>query len=258
MSAGGSRGRLITPAVARLIFICGVLLVWEAACRLTSVSPILIAPPSEVLYQMARIVLGLSDVPDFYGHVATTLSELLIAYSIAVVLGVGLGVVFASSKMVGDAFEPILLAFYAVPKVILYPLIVLGLGIGILPKVVFGVMVGIFVIIFNTTAGLRQVEPRYVRLAESLGYRPDQIFWRVSLPAAAPTILAGLRLGFGYTIIGVMTAELLVVNDGFGFMLDWASFNYFTPQLYALIILALSIGVFGNLIFSFLERRWVR
>ena len=78
------------------------------------------------------------------------------------------------------------------------------------------------------------------------------------IPAAAPTILAGLRLGFGYTILGIITAELLVVNAGLGLLIDWASFNYYTPQLYALIIITLCIGVIGNGLFSVLERRWVR
>jgi NitT/TauT family transport system permease protein len=85
-----------------------------------------------------------------------------------------------------------------------------------------------------------------------------QIFLKVILPAAAPTILAGLRLGFGYTIIGVLTAELLVINAGFGFLIDWASFNYATPQLYAIIIITFGVGVIGNSLFSLLERRWGR
>lgn len=187
-----------------------------------------------------------------------TLFELLVAYAIASVVGVVLGVLFASSKLIGDAFEPLLLALYAIPKIILYPLVVLMLGIGMLPKIVFGVLVGIFVIIFNTTAGLRQVEPNFIRLARSVGYGRAATFFKVSLPAAAPTILAGQRLGLGYTIIGVLAAELLVVNEGIGFLIDWASVNYFTPQLYALIIVALAIGAGGNALFSVFERRWVR
>jgi NitT/TauT family transport system permease protein len=83
-------------------------------------------------------------------------------------------------------------------------------------------------------------------------------FFKIILPAAAPTILAGLRLGFGYTVIGVMAAELLVVTDGLGSLIDWASFNYYTPQLYGLIFITLTIGVAGNSLFSVLERRWVR
>jgi NitT/TauT family transport system permease protein len=248
----------LSPTAARLAFILSVLIVWEAFARLTSVSPILVAPPSAVMWQVARIIAGMSTVPDFYFHAWVTLRELIVAYVITAVAGVSLGLAFAGSKVIGDAFEPILLTLYAIPKVILYPLLVLMLGVGLIPKIVFGVMVGIFVVIFNTAAGVRQVEPSYLRLAHSLGYRRTQIFFKVILPAAAPTILAGLRLGFGYTIIGIVTAELLVINAGFGFLIDWASFNYFTPQLYALIIITLGIGVIGNSLFSLLERRWVR
>ena len=78
------------------------------------------------------------------------------------------------------------------------------------------------------------------------------------IPATAPTILTGLRLGFGYTVIGVLAAELLVVTNGLGSLIDWASFNFFTPQLYALIIIALMIGLVGNSLFTVLERRWVK
>ena len=248
----------LSPAAARAAFVLCVLVLWEAFSRLTSVSPILIAPPSAVFWQIVQIVTTYSSVPGFYSNAWITVQELIVAYSITTSVGVVLGLLFASSKLIGDSFEPVLLVLYAIPKIILYPLIVLILGIGMPPKIVFGVTVGVFVVIFNTTAGLRQVEPTYIRLARSLGYGKWQIFFKVELPAAAPTILAGLRLGFGYTILGVMTAELLVVNGGLGFLIDWASFNYFTPQLYALIIITLGIGVIGNSLFSVLERRWVR
>jgi len=249
---------LVSPGAARSGVVVLVLIAWEAFARLAGVNKILIAPPSEVLWQIVRIFATSSDVPDFYPHMWVTLWELLVAYAITASLGVLIGALFAGSKLVGDAFEPIVLVLYAIPKVILYPLIVLVLGIGMVPKIVFGVMVGIFVVVFNTAAGLRQVEPMYVGLARSLGYSKGEIFFKVVLPAAAPTILAGLRLGFGYTIIGIITAELLVVNAGLGFLIDWASFNYFTPQLYALIIITLCVGVVGNGLFSVLERRWVR
>ncbi|MCD6073409.1 MAG: binding-protein-dependent transport system inner rane component [Rhodospirillales bacterium] len=247
----------ISPATARIVFILALLVLWEAVARLAGISPILMAPPTTVLMHVARILANIGAVPDFYGHAWVTVKELIVAYGICAVIGVMLGLAFANSKVVGDAFEPILLILYALPKVILYPLLVLGLGIGMVPKIVFGVIVGIFVVIFNTAAGLRQVEPNYERLARSLGYGKTAIFFKVTLPAAAPTILAGLRLGFGYTIIGVMTAEMLVVNDGFGYLLDWASFNYFTPQLYALIVIMLGIGIIGHCLFGILERRWI-
>jgi NitT/TauT family transport system permease protein len=207
---------------------------------------------------MARVATLAGAAPDFYGNAAITVAELLTAYTVVAILGVALGVLFASSKLIGDAFEPLLLVLYAVPKIILYPLIVLILGIGMAPKIVFGIVVGIFVVVFNTTAGLRQIEPHYVSLARALGYGRPQIFLKVELPAAAPTIIAGLRLGLGYTIIGVLTGELLVVNQGLGFLINWASINYFTPQLFAFILLTLLVGIAGNALFSVFERRWAK
>lgn len=245
------------PAVARTAFIVLMLILWEAFCRIVPTSPILIAPPSRILWEMVQIFAG-SAVPDFYSNLWVTVHEIVIAYMIVACAGVALGFLFASSSVIGDAFEPLLLVLYAIPKIILYPVIVLILGIGILPKIVLGIMLGIFVVIFNTTAGLRQIEPSYVCLARSLGYGKWKIFFKVIAPAAAPTILAGLRLGFGYTIIGVITGELLVVNAGLGFLIDWASVNYYTPQLYALILVALALGIVGSCLFNILERRWVR
>jgi NitT/TauT family transport system permease protein len=249
---------LRSPGAVRTALVLLVLVAWELFARFGGVNKILIAPPSAVAVHIVKIVAGASDVPDFYRHLGVTLWELVVAYAVTAVLGVFLGWLFAASNIIGEAFEPILLVLYAIPKIILYPLFVLILGIGLVPKIVFGITVGIFVVIFNTAAGLRQVEPAYIGLARSLGYSKAQTFFKVVLPAAAPTILAGLRLGFGYTIIGIITGELLVVNAGLGFLIDWASLNYFTPQLFALIIVTLCIGVLGNGLFSMLERRWVR
>jgi NitT/TauT family transport system permease protein len=246
------------PAIARLIFVFGVLVLWEGFSRWAKVSPILLAPPSKVFAEIVDIFVGRSEVPDFLPNALTTLGEVVAAYAITASLGILIGIGFASSKAIGDAFEPVLLVLYAIPKIILYPVIILILGIGALPNIVFGVLLGIFVIVFNTTAGLRQVEPNFIALARSVGYGRMAIFVKVVLPAAAPTILAGLRLGFGYTVIGVVTGELLVVNAGLGSLIDWASVNYRTPELYALILITLCIGVIGNSFFSRLERRWVR
>ena len=246
------------PALARWGLLLAIVIVWEAADRLAGLSPIIIAPPSAVFVQIIRIVFGDDTVPGFYLNTAVTLGEVIAAYMITMVVGVSLGLLFATSKVVGDAFEPILLVLYAIPKIILYPLLILILGIGVLPNIVFGVLLGVFVVIFNTSAGLRQIEPNYLRLARSLGYGRRAIFFKVVLPAAAPTIVAGLRLGFGYTIIGVITAELLVVSTGLGSLIDYATVNYMTAPLYALVLITLAIGVAGNSLFSALERRWVR
>jgi NitT/TauT family transport system permease protein len=247
----------VPPALTRLALVLALLALWEVFTRLSSTSAILIVPPSVILWETIKI-FGTVSVPDFYLNAGITLAEIAVAYALAAVFGVLIGIAVASSKVIGDAFEPILLVLYAIPKIILYPVIVLMIGTGYSSKIFFGILVGIFVIIFNTAAGLRQVEPNYIRLAHSLGYGKSKIFFKVELPAAAQTILSGLRLGFGYTIIGVLTGELLVVNAGLGFLIDWASVNYYTAQLYAVVLITLAIGVFANFVIGRLERHWVR
>jgi len=149
--------RKLSPALARLLLVLVLLALWEIFTRLSSVSVIIIAPPSAIVWQMAQIIIRASNVPDFYANAWLTIAEILIAYGTAGVLGVLIGIAVASSRVIGDAFEPILLVLYAVPKIILYPVIVLMIGTGPATKIVFGVFVGIFVIIFNTAAGLGTV-----------------------------------------------------------------------------------------------------
>jgi len=249
---------MISPAAARTALIVALLVIWELSIYLSGASNILVARPSQIAVAAWNLVRGASSAPDFYLNVGLTVFELVVAYAIAAVVGLSIGTVVANWKVLGDALEPLLLALYALPKVILYPIIVLTAGAGLAGKTFFGVLVGIFVIIFNTSAGLRQIDPNYLRLSDSLGFGPRRRFFSVILPAAAPTVLAGLRLGFGYTLIGVLTAELLTVNSGLGRLIDWASFNFYTPDLFALIFLAIGLGILGNMAFSSLERRWVR
>jgi NitT/TauT family transport system permease protein len=250
--------RRVPPVLARWAIILAVLVLWEAGTRLSSVSSLLIVPPSLILWNVARIAVEAGAVPDFYANALVTIGEIAVAYALASVIGALIGIAVAGSRIIGDAFEPILLVLYAIPKIIFYPVIVLMIGTGYPAKVIFGILVAIFVIIFNTAAGLRQVDANYVRLARSLGYGRTRIFFKVELPAAAQTILAGLRLGFGYTIIGVLTGELLVVNAGFGYLIDWASVNYHTAELYALIVITLALGVLANSLVSRVERLWVK
>ena len=248
----------MSPNLARLSFVLLIFVVWEAFARLGNISPILVAPPTEVVWHILRIFSTFTTVPEFYTNAWITVRELLAAFGITVFLGVLMGFAFSANKTVGDAFEPILLVFYAIPKIILYPIVFLMLGTEMGPKIVYGIMVGIFVVVLNTAAGLRQVEPVYIALARSMGYNKLEVFFKVIIPAAAPTMLAGLRMGFGRCIIGVIVGELLVVNAGLGYLIDWAAFQYFTPELYALILITLSLGYFGNLAFNILENRWIK
>ncbi len=201
-------------------------------------------------------MIGESSVPDFYIHVGVTLEEVLGAYWLSLAIGLPLGFFLALSKRADALFQPFILGFFALPKVVLFPICFLIFGTEMLPKVIFGFMIGVFPVILNTRAGIRQVDPGYLLLARSAGYRSGAIFFKVMLPAAASTVITGFRLALAYCLIGVLAAELLVVNRGIGYLIDWAAFQYFTPELYALVLFTIAAGWAANAGLNRLERLW--
>lgn len=240
----------------RLFLLAGCFILWELAVFFFSPSPLLVAPPSEVLIRLGKIFIGQSSVPDFYTNAGITLQELVGAYGLSVAIGLPLGFFLALSRRAEAIFQPFVLGFFALPKVVLFPICFLIFGTEMLPKVIFGFMIGVFPVILNTQAGIRQVDPGYLLLARSAGYRSGAIFFKVMLPAAAPTVIAGFRLALGYCLIGVLAAELLVVNRGVGYLIDWAAFQYFTPELYALVLFTMIAGWIANAGLNRLEQLW--
>ncbi|MBI4528192.1 MAG: ABC transporter permease subunit [Deltaproteobacteria bacterium] len=237
-----------------LLVLC--LLSWEFAISFFSPNPLLVAPPSKVLVRLVEIISGESSVPEFYTHLGITLQELLGAYGLSVVIGLPLGGLLALSRRLEALIQPFLLGFYAVPKIVFFPVCFLIFGTEMMPKVIFGFFLGVFPLILNTQAGIRQVEPAFISLARSFGYGPGATFFKVVLPAAAPTLIAGLRLGLSYCLIGVLVAELLVVSRGIGYLIDWASFQYYTAELYALVLLTMILGWVASMGLNRLEWLW--
>ena len=160
------------------------------------------------------------------------------------------------SRKIDALVQPFLLGFFAVPKIVFFPICFLLFGTEMMPKVIFGFILGVFPLILNTQAGIRQVDPRFVCLARSVGYGTVATFFKVVVPAAAPTLIAGLRLALSYCLIGVLAAELLVVSRGVGYLIDWAAFQYFTADLYALVLLTIILGWIASAGLNRLEWLW--
>lgn len=162
--------------LARLSFIFIFLLSWEVITRFGSASHFIIAPPSIIIITIAKIIFGAGQVPDFYKNLRITVLEIGAAYALTASLGLFVGFVIGKSRLMGDAYEPILLVLFSIPKVIIYPIVFLLLGTEMMPKIVFGVIVSVFSVIFNTAAGLRQVEVSYIKLARAVGCTPLETF----------------------------------------------------------------------------------
>jgi NitT/TauT family transport system permease protein len=122
-------------------------------------------------------------------------------------------------RFAGEVTEPILSSFYTIPKVTLYPVMLLIFGLGMSAKVAFGVIHGIIPVMLFTIAGVKNIEPVLLRTARVLRLSPAQTALSVLAPAVTPEIITGLRVGFALTLLGALIGEMFASQRGLGFLI---------------------------------------
>jgi NitT/TauT family transport system permease protein len=231
-----------------LLIVAAAVAAWEMIVRLGLVSPIILAAPSDI------VLAALHDGFVFARALAVTLFEIGAAILIAWTIGVALGILVGSSHAWSAAIAPVLSSIFAIPLIILYPLLMAWLGIGALSKIVFGVLSGFFPIALNTIDGVRAVEQRYITFARSVGATPLQTQARIVLPLALPAIVSGLRVGTGLVVIGVVVTEMLASLGGIGFLISYHRTLFDTGHVYFGMLLALLVAVGVNAALTRLDR----
>ena len=164
----------------------------------------------------AARLAGLMGTSEFWGHVGETGHAFLLAILISSLGGVALGILLGMQRTVGIVSEPILVNLYSLPKVTLYPVVLLIFGLGISARVAFGVMHGLIPLTLFTMNAIVNMKPVYLRTASVMRLTPWQTATRVVLPAIAPEIIAGARLGFSLCLLGVLIGEMFASRRGLG------------------------------------------
>jgi NitT/TauT family transport system permease protein len=209
------------------IVVVAFILAWEAFVRVRGIAPIYLPAPSSIAVYLWRMIAD-GSLPVNLG---ITLGRVLGGFAVAAVAGVGLGVLMGMSRLVARIADPWIAALYPLPKIALIPLLLTWLGTGEAYKIVI-----------SAYAGIREVDRELMKAAEDLGASRRQVQLKVVLPAAVPSIFAGLHLGMGVTIILVIAAEMIggSSTSGMGYLLMQAGQVMETEKVFAdLVVLAL-------------------
>lgn len=238
-AAGLARGavrRPLSPVLARLAVFAALLALWEAYARLLG-DPAFVRPPTEVVHALVGKILAEEAVRR---AILLTFWELAAAFALAVAIGLPVGLGVGATRFTHRSLYPVVLLLYAVPQVTVLPLFILMFGLGPAGKIAFGVSHGVFPVIVNVVAGLRNVNPLFVNSARSMGASRMQVIRRVILPSVIGSFFAGLRLSMTMTLLGVLLAELYVSTAGIGYFTQLYSETFDPAPLFALItVLAL-------------------
>lgn len=232
-----------------LLVIVAILAVWQGLHWLAG--DVAIASPRATLERLAEL---LAD-PRFWPNVWETLRAFGLALLYALLGGLILGVVLGGHRLSGEVAEPILVALYSIPKITLYPVILLFFGLGMSAKVAFGTIHGIIPVVIFTMNAVRNIAPVYLRTARALRMGPLETGWRVLLPATVPEIVSGFRIGFALTLLGTLIGELFASQRGLGFLIIRSMERHDVPTLLAVALLLFVFATLTSWLLLLLDRR---
>jgi NitT/TauT family transport system permease protein len=230
------------------------LMLWEAAVALQWVNPLFTSSPSRIaLAGYAMFADG-----SIFEHIEVSAHEFAVGYGLAILIGVPVGILMGWYSRVDAVLEPFVSALYATPRIALLPLILIWLGIGIASKIAIVFLGAVFPILVNTVTGVRTVDADFIKVARSFGCNDRQMFLTVVLPSSVPMLLAGLRLGLGHALVGIVVGEMYGATKGLGFLIATAGARFQTDQVMVGIILIAGAGMILTELLRLAERRFER
>ena len=185
----------------------------------------------------------------------TTTRAVISGFAVAAAVGMVIGVVLGLHRFSREVLEPIINVFFAIPRVIIYPVVLAAFGVGGLSLSVVAGLAAVFPVITSTIAGVKGVSPTLVKAGRSTGATFGQLVRKIYLPGAAATIMTGVRLGFGVAVITVIIAELFASGGGLGFELGQAYALKQTTRVFAVVLVIGVLAVLVNIGLWYLEVR---
>lgn len=228
-------------AVVKPTIVLGILIVvWQAAVDLGWIPSTTLAAPSSVAdYVWSNGAMLLE-------HAGTTLTEVVIAFAIALTAGVVIAILVSEFRVLEESVLPLLVVSQVIPSIAIAPLLVLLLGFGLAPKVATAAIIAFFPVLVNTVAGLRTLPRETRELGAVLKASRWQMLRMFSLPNALPYIFAGARVSITLSVIGAVVGEFVTAQSGLGFLVLQGSSTLNPPMLFAALffLAVLGIGLF--------------
>jgi NitT/TauT family transport system permease protein len=233
----------------RVLSLITVGLVWEAVGR--TQNPHLLPPLSRVLTTWIELLLS----GQLFQALGVSLQALVLGFLLSVLFGVPLGLLMGRYRRLESFLNIYMTALLTVPMISFIPFLVIAFGLGLHSRVWIVFLFAFVIIVINTTAGVRNVDPTFMEMARSFGAREGELFVKVVLPAALPMIMAGIRLGMGRAVLGMVTSEMILAVVGFGAMLMTFGASFNSPALFATLLTIILLSVALLALVQYVDRR---
>ena len=234
---------VISPVtLLRTAIILAVLAAWELLAH----SGWLYRDVVPSLLSIGRAMAALLTDRSYYFNLGVTAAEILTALAIGGSAGLVVGLILGANRFLSRAFEPYLYYLGPTPKIIFFPVMIMWFGVGPESKVALGTLSCFFPVALNVAAGMRQIDKVLIRVGRSFRASTWQMVQKIYLPAMRHPIINGIRLGFGFALIGTLLAETKLSNKGVGFLIIQTSSIFDMPAMYAMLIVLFVLAIGAN------------
>jgi NitT/TauT family transport system permease protein len=234
------------------LVLAGLLIVWEVCCIVFQVPEIILPKPTKIF----AVFVQRFDILMAYSW--DTLWTTMIGFLLAIAFGLLLGLAIGASPFVYSGLYPLLIAFNAVPKVAIVPILMIWVGVGSLPAVITAFVISFFPIVVNVATGLATIEPEMRDVLRSLGASRFEILTKVGIPRAMPYLFASLKVAITLAFIGSVISETVGGNNGIGFLMLSASARNDAPTTFAGLFAIAIMGVAMYAVCAMVEKRMTR
>lgn len=230
--------RPVRRAVVPIAAVALLLTLWEVGVALADIPRYILPAPSEIYVSLAGDLASAA----MWSNLLVTAQETWLGFACGVLLGFALGFLIAEFPLLDDALYPIVVAFQAMPKVAVAPLLLIWFGFGIGSKVAIAALLAFFPLLVNTVLGLRASDPQQEELMRALSARRWQTFRMMRFYNALPSIFAGLELAMVLSIIGAIVGEFVGARAGLGYMIQQRNADMDIAGIFSVLFI---LGVFG-------------
>src|SRR5262252_10356120 len=235
----------------RLAVVAAAIGLLEALCLTGVIDKFTMQAPHLIVRDFYRMLVS----GRMNAAIAKTLTNTVLAFVLALGVGVIAGAILHRLRGLRDTLDPLFATYYAVPVFAFYPFFIVIFGLGDLPQILIAFMLGVVAMIVNTLNGLDRVPVVLVKTARIMQLSPIDTALRVTLPAAGPYIVTGIKLAVAYAFIGVIGSEFIMSRGGIGYEISFAYTNFENATMYPLILLILIASIAINSGLSAWERR---
>jgi len=242
--------RKIGPQLTGLATIVVLLAIWQGLVMVGSISPLVAPAPSDIVASFPQLITDEGLIQRFL----QTFAEALVSAALAVIVGTAIGWWLHAKRWAGLAFESWIASFAAAPLVLLYPLFLVFFGRNVGTIIVMSFLTALPSIVLKTKEGLDTIRRVLINVGRSFRLTQAQLFWKIMLPAAVPTLCTGIRLGLVYALISVVGIEFLINFGGLGELIDDLAQRWEIPMMYG----AICFVVLTSICFFYLTERLER